>query len=150
MTMPTKSKVLFLCSGNSCRSQMAEGWARRLYGDVLDVYSAGVEARGSNPLAVRVMAEAGVDISRHRSKTVGEPTGLRFDLVVTVCDLARESCPMLAGAKRTIHAGFDDPPHLAQYTQSEAGALSVYRRVRDEIREFIRGLPEILGQTRKE
>ncbi len=140
--MSLKRKVLFLCTGNSCRSQMAEGWARHLHGRVIEPYSAGVEARGLNALAVRVMAEAGVDISQHRSKTVDELADLRFDLVVTICDHARESCPILPGAKRTIHTRFDDPPHLAQQAQSEDEALGVYRRVRDEIRAFVAQLPQ--------
>ena len=144
--MSAKSKVLFLCTGNSCRSQMAEGWARHLHGDTLEPFSAGVEARGLNPLAVRVMSEAGVDISQQRSKTVEELSGVPFDLVVTVCDHARESCPILPGAKRTIHAGFDDPPDLAKSARSEEEALGVYRRVRDEIRSFVQKLPtEFVG-----
>ena len=146
--MAGKLKVLFLCTGNSCRSQMAEGWARHLHGDSIEAYSAGVEAKGLNPLAVRVMVEAGVDISGHRSKTVDELAGVPFDLVVTVCDHARESCPVLPGAKRTIHAGFDDPPHRAQHAQSDEEALGIYRRVRDEIRVFVQRLPaELVGGT---
>jgi arsenate reductase len=148
--MAGKTKVLFLCMGNSCRSQMAEGWARHLHGDLIDAYSAGVEARGLDPRAVRVMAEAGLEISGYRSKTVEELAHVPFDLVVTVCDHAREHCPILPGAKRTIHAGFDDPPQLAQHAQSEAEALVIYRRVRDEIKEFIRDLRTILMQARKE
>jgi arsenate reductase len=148
--MAEKRKVLFLCTGNSCRSQMAEGWARHLHADSLEAYSAGVEAKGLNPLAVRVMAEAGVDISRQRSRVVDELADLRFDLVVTVCDHARESCPILPGAKRTLHVGFDDPPHLAQFARSEDETLGIYRRVRDEIQEFVRGMPKVLGQPRKE
>jgi len=143
--MPAKLKVLFLCTGNSCRSQMAEGWARHFWGDVMEACSAGVEARGLNPLAARVMAEAGVDISSHRSKLVGELAHIPFDCVITVCDHARESCPLPPTAKRMLHAAFDDPPHLAQYARSGAEALEIYRRVRDEIREFVRVLPESIG-----
>ncbi len=143
--MPAKRSVLFLCTGNSCRSQMAEGWARHLHGDVLEPYSAGVRAHGLNPHAVRVMAEAGVDISGQTSKTVDALAGVAFDLVVTVCDHARETCPVLPGAKRMLHAGFDDPPRLAETAASEAEALDIYRRVRDEIRDFVRGLPTLLA-----
>jgi arsenate reductase len=136
-----KLKVLFLCTGNSCRSQMAEGWARTLRGDVLEAASAGVETHGLNPLAVRVMAEAGVDISGQRSKTVDGLLGERFDLVVTVCDHAREACPVFPGATRMLHRNFDDPPYLARAAATEDEALEVYRRVRDEIRVFVEGLP---------
>ena len=132
-----RRKILFLCTGNSCRSQMAEGWARHLKGDTLDAYSAGIETHGLNPRAVRVMAEAGVDISGHRSKTVDELKDIPFDLVVTVCGHAHEHCPIFPGAAKIIHAGFDDPPALAKNAGTEEEALACYRRVRDEIREFV-------------
>ncbi len=89
-----KLKILFLCTGNSCRSQMAEGWARFLHGDKMEVWSAGIEPRGVDPYAVRVMAEAGVDLSHHYSKNVQEVIDIPFDFVITVCDHARESCPL--------------------------------------------------------
>ncbi len=136
-----KLKVLFLCTGNSCRSQMAEGWARHLRGDVIEAYSAGVEPRGLDPRAVRVMAEAGVDISGQRSKGVDELKDIPFDYVVTVCDQAHESCPLFPGRTKVIHVGFDDPPRLAQDSKDEQEALGHYRRVRDEIREFVESLP---------
>lgn len=139
-------KVLFLCTGNSCRSQMAEGWARRLKGDEVEPYSAGIEAHGLNPDAVRVMAEAGVDISSQRSKLVGELVGVAFDYVVTVCDNAHESCPLFPGTAKVIHVGFDDPPRLAADAKTEAERLAPYRRVRDEIREFVKGLPDALAK----
>ena len=139
-----KLRVLFLCTGNSCRSQMAEGWARHLKGDLIEPYSAGIVAHGLNPDAVRVMAEAGVDISGHHSKRLDELGATEFDYVVTVCDNARESCPVLPGKTKTIHVGFDDPPRLAAGATSEAERLSPYRRVRDEIRAFIETLPESL------
>lgn len=139
-----RSKVLFLCTGNACRSQMAEGWARSLRGDELEPDSAGVAPHGLDPRAVQVMAEAGVDISQHRSKHVDELQHIRFDCVVTVCDSARESCPVLPGAARTLHQSFDDPPFLARDAASEAEALDHYRRVRDEIRSFVETLPEAL------
>ena len=139
---PPKLKILFLCSGNSCRSQMAEGWARALKGDVLEAYSAGIETHGLNPNAVHVMAEAGVDISTHRSKRVDELAAVPFDVVVTVCGHANETCPTWLGQKaRVVHAGFDDPPKLAKTAKSEEEALGHYRRVRDEIRVFVSGMP---------
>ena len=142
-------KVLFLCTGNSCRSQMAEGWTRALLGDDVEAYSAGVETHGLNPHAVMVMAEAGVDISGHTSKHVDSLQHLAFDLVVTVCDKARESCPFFPGAKRMIHVGFSDPPalagELAKQGTGEKEQLQCYRRVRDEIRSFVGTLPGILG-----
>ena len=136
-----KLKVLFLCTGNSCRSQMAEGWARHLKGDVIEPYSAGIEPHGLDPRAVRVMAEAGVDISGHRSKHVEELKDVQFDYVVTVCDQAHESCPLFPGRTKVIHVGFDDPPRLAQDSKNEQEALGHYRRVRDEIRRFVESLP---------
>jgi arsenate reductase len=121
---------------------MAEGWARHLRGDVIEPYSAGIAAHGLNPSAVLVMAEAGVDISRHRSKTLEAFRDREFDWVVTVCDHARETCPVFPGASRRCHRNFDDPPRLAQSARSEDEALDCYRRVRDEIRTFIESLPE--------
>lgn len=138
--MPRKINVLFLCTGNSCRSQMAEGWARALKGDVLDAYSAGIEPHGLNPRAVRVMAETGVDISGHRSKTIADLHGVDFDVVITVCGHANERCPVFPDKTKVIHVGFDDPPALAKNAKSEEEALSHYRRVRDEIRRFIENL----------
>ncbi len=141
-----KIKVLFLCTGNSCRSQMAEGWARRLKGDVIEPYSAGIETHGLNPKAVKVMAEAGVDISNHRSKHLDDLRDVTFDYVVTVCDNANESCPVFPGKVRRLHVNFDDPPRLATNAKSEEEALGYYRRVRDEIRAFVERLPAALAQ----
>ncbi|MBN1130054.1 MAG: arsenate reductase ArsC [Chitinispirillaceae bacterium] len=143
--MAAKLKILFLCTGNSCRSQMAEGWARHLKGDVMEVWSAGIETHGLNPLAVKAMAEAGVDISGHRSKHLDEVRDIPFDWVITVCDNANESCPVFPGLVRRLHISFDDPPKLAKGTKSEEEALIHYRRVRDEIRTFVEGLPGNLG-----
>jgi arsenate reductase len=140
----TRLKVLFLCTGNSCRSQMAEGWARHLKGDVIEPYSAGIATHGLNPDAVRVMAEAGVDISGQRSKHVDELRSIEFDLVVTVCGHAHESCPVFSGKARVIHVGFDDPPRLAADAKTMEDRLAPYRRVRDEIRDFIKTLPSSL------
>lgn len=142
-----KTRILFLCTGNSCRSQMAEGWARHLKADVIDAYSAGVEPHGMNALAVKVMAEAGVDIAGQRSKHVNELTDVSVDWVVTVCDRANETCPVFPGLTRRVHVGFDDPPRLAKGAASEAEALKHYRRVRDEIRAFVEGLPDNLERS---
>ena len=147
--LDTKLKILFLCTGNSCRSQMAEGWARHLKGDVLDVYSAGIETHGLNPNAVQVMQEAGVDISGQRSKHVDDLKDIPFDAVVTVCDSASESCPLFPGKTKVIHHGFDDPPELAKGLTGEA-ALNIYRRVRDDIRKFVESLPQSLNLNSKE
>jgi arsenate reductase len=136
--------VLFLCTGNSCRSQMAEGWARSLKADQFTAYSAGIETHGLNPLAVKVMAEAGVDISGQKSQHVDELKDVAFDLVVTVCDRAAQSCPIFPGMSRVVHRPFDDPPRLARDATNEEEALGHYRRVRDEIREFVASLPENL------
>jgi arsenate reductase len=144
--MKGKLKILFLCTGNSCRSQMAEGWARHLKGDVLEPYSAGIETHGLNPNAVQVMAEAGVDISGHRSKHLDELKDVPFDYVVTVCDSAHESCPVFPGKAKVLHVPFDDPPRLAKNAKTEEEALNYYRRVRDEIRRFIETLSQSLSE----
>jgi len=133
-------RVLFLCTGNSCRSQLAEGWARRLAAGKIEARSAGLEARGLDPRAVAVMAEEGVDISGQTSKRLDELGDLELDLVVTVCGHAEEHCPRYPAPTRVIHAGFDDPPRLAKQAGSEEEALCHYRRVRDEIRRFVESL----------
>ena len=145
--MADRVKVLFLCTGNSCRSQMAEGWARALRGEAVEAYSAGIETHGLNPDAVRVMAEAGVDISGHRSKNVAELSDVALDYVVTVCGHAHETCPRFPGGAQVIHAGFDDPPRLAVGAETEEARLAPYRRVRDEIRAFVETLPEALLES---
>ena len=142
--MKERLKVLFLCTGNSCRSQMAEGWARHLKGDVIEAFSAGIETHGLNLNAVKVMAEVGVDISRQRSKHVDELNDVAFDYVVTVCDHAHESCPLFPGKTKVVHVGFDDPPRLSHDAKTEEEALDHYRRVRDEIRTFVETLPDSL------
>ncbi len=139
-------RVLFLCTGNSCRSQMAEGWARALKGDTIEAHSAGVEPHGMNADAVRVMREAGIDIGGQRSKHLDELKDVTFDFVVTVCDHAHESCPVFPGRTKVIHVGFDDPPKLAKNAKDEASRLAPYRRVRDEIQAFVRTLPASLQQ----
>ncbi|MEJ2078829.1 MAG: arsenate reductase ArsC [Acidobacteriota bacterium] len=140
----SKTKVLFLCTGNSCRSQMAEGWARHLKGDQIEPYSAGIETHGMNPRAIQVMREAGIDISDQHSKLVDDVLDIDFDFVVTVCSNAHETCPIFPGKAKIVHVGFDDPPRLARNAGTEEEALSHYRRVRDEIRDFVASLPESL------
>jgi arsenate reductase (thioredoxin) len=142
--MADKMKVLFLCTGNSCRSQMAEGWARHLKADVIEPYSAGIETHGLNPLAVKAMAEAGVDISSHKSKHVDAVKDVPLDWVVTVCDHADELCPFFPHQVKRFHVSFEDPPRLAKTARSQEEALGHYRRVRDEIRRFVESLPEAL------
>ncbi|OGR51453.1 MAG: arsenate reductase [Elusimicrobia bacterium GWA2_62_23] len=133
-------KMLFLCTGNSCRSQMAEGWGKVLLAGRAEVFSAGTNPGTVDPRAVKVMAEAGVDISGHRSKHVDEFKGQDFDLVVTVCDKARESCPVWFGKAEKLHKSFEDPPFLARDAKTEEEALAHYRRVRDEIKQFVGGM----------
>ena len=135
--MSRKSRILFLCTGNSCRSQMAEGLCRQLRGDEFEVYSAGVEKHGMNPLAIKVMQEIGIDISGHHSKTVDEIGDIQLDLVIAVCGHADETCPAFPGHVRRVFHGFDDPPKLAADAASEAEALVHYRRVRDDIKAYI-------------
>ncbi|MCK5147041.1 arsenate reductase ArsC [bacterium] len=141
--MSDKIKILFLCTGNSCRSQMAEGWTRHLKSKIIDVWSAGVETHGLNPLAVKAMAEVGIDISTHKSVNVGDLSDVHFDMIITVCDHARESCPVFPGFVRQVHHTFDDPPFLARNAKSEDEAMLHYRRVCDEIRDFVTNLPEV-------
>ncbi len=143
--MSEKKKILFLCTGNSCRSQMAEGWAIKLLSNYFDVYSAGLETHGLNPNAVKVMAKAGVDISNHKSNHVDEFSEIEYDFVVTVCDNALEHCPYYPAKTRVLHRSFEDPPRLAQDAKTEEEALAHYRRVRDEIKEFVLSLPKILN-----
>ena len=139
-----KLTVLFLCTGNSCRSQMAEGWARALKSNLIEPYSAGIEPKGLDPLAVRSMAEAGLDISGHWSKHVDDLVSGQFDYIITVCDHAHEHCPVFPGRSAVIHKGFDDPPRLAASSADETAALDFYIRVRDEIKAFIDTIPEAL------
>lgn len=141
-----KLKILFLCTGNSCRSQMAEGWAHALKSDVIEAYSAGIETHGLNPNAVKVMAEAGVDISGQKSKNVANLLNIPFDIVITVCGHANEHCPLFPGKAKVVHVGFDDPPKLAEQVKDKEEKLNFYRRVRDEIKAFIETLPEGLKE----
>jgi arsenate reductase len=143
-------KVLFLCTGNSCRSQMAEAWARALKGGTIDAYSAGVHPKTLDPLAVRVMADVGIDISTQEPKAVDAVAQLPFDYVVTVCDEAHEACPLFPSRAKVVHRGFDDPPRLAASAKSREEALGHYVRVREEIKAFIEQLPEALLTERGE
>jgi arsenate reductase (thioredoxin) len=143
--MTEKKRVLFLCTGNSCRSQMAEGWTRCLHPDRYDPWSAGVEPKGVDPRAVEAMREAGIDISGQKSKDVAELGNLEFDYVVTLCDKAREACPYFPAKTRLIHKGFEDPPVLAQNAANEEEAMGHYRRVRDQIKNFVENLSSELG-----
>lgn len=131
----SKKKVLFLCTGNSCRSQMAEGWLRLLCGDEHEAFSAGTHPKPVHPFAVRVMAEAGIDISHHRSKSVKEYANESFDEVITVCDNAREACPVFPASATILHWSFIDPAQ-SQGTQEEI--LIVFRNVREQIHEKIK------------
>ena len=137
-------KILFLCTGNSCRSQMAEGWARHLKADSIEAYSAGIATHGLNPDAVAVMKEAGVDISGQRSQHIDEMRDVPLDYLVTVCGHAHESCPVFPGKAKVVHYPFDDPPRLAEGATNVEERLAPYRRVRDEIRSMVEQLPESL------
>lgn len=139
-----KLRLLFLCSGNSCASQMAEGWARHLKRHEIEVHSAGIRKMGVNKNAVRVMSEAGVDISQQVSKSIGDLTVRQFDLIVTLSDDAYITCPAFQGRTRILHMGFDDPRWLSALELDPKKILDHYRRVRDEIRGFVATLPEAI------
>ena len=143
--MRDKMKILFLCTGNSCRSQMAEGWARHLKSDFIQPFSAGIESHGLNLNAVKVMKEEGVDITQQKSQRIEEVETIPFDVVITVCGHADENCPVFSCSTKVVHHGFDDPPKLAQTAKTEKEALGHYRRVRDEIKAYIETLPEGLN-----
>jgi arsenate reductase len=137
-------RILFLCTGNACRSQMAEGWARALLASEVDVHSAGLKPGGVDARAAAVMAECAVDISAQRSKHLDELSAFEFDWIFTLCGDADERCPRVPGNVRRRHVGFDDPPRLAAECVDEEQALKPYRRVRDEIRRFVESLPVLL------
>ncbi|MEZ5472740.1 MAG: arsenate reductase ArsC [Marinicella sp.] len=145
-----KKNILFLCTGNACRSQMAEGWLRHLKADQFNVFSAGIETHGLNPNAVKVMAEVGVDISDHKSQLLSEFEDQALDYVITVCGHANESCPVFTANKdghvaKVIHVGFDDPPKMALAFDDEEQQLDCYRKVRDEIKGFIEQIERVLS-----
>jgi len=127
-----KTRVLILCTGNSCRSQMAEGILRHYGKGRFDVYSAGTKPSQVNPIAIQVMKEIGIDISKHRSKHVDGLKGISFDVVITVCDNAKESCPIFPGNTKKLHWGFPDPPHSQAVTDE---VVNEFRKVRDMIHE---------------
>jgi len=143
--MTDKTKLLFLCTGNSCRSQMAEAWARHLKGDLYDVYSAGIETHGLNPNMVKVMAEVGIDVTSQTSDNISQYLDIGLDIVVSVCGHADENCPVFPGRVKRVHKGFDDPPKLARELAaqgaSEEEQLAPYRRVRDEVKAWVETLP---------
>ncbi len=138
-----KKNVLFLCTGNSCRSQMAEGWGNALKGESFNFYSAGTRKHGLNPRAIKVMQERDVDISHHQSNTAEELPEVKMDFVFTVCSDAHENCPFFPGGK-IIHVAFDDPPRLTKEMINEEEILSVYRRIRDEIKNMVLDLEEYM------
>ncbi len=146
----SKKTILFLCTGNSCRSQMAEGWTRHFHADQFDVYSAGTAKHGLNPHAVAVMLESGVDISSQFSKTIDDLPVIDFDYVITVCDRAHETCPFFPAKTRVLHLGFQDPPvmaaALAEKGISKEKQLDCYRLVRDQIKTFVEKMPEFLEE----
>lgn len=143
--MRPKTKLLFLCTGNSCRSQMAEAWARHLKGDLYEVYSAGIETHGLNPNMVKVMAEVSIDVTSQTSDNISQYLDIGLDIVVSVCGHADENCPVFPGRVKRVHKGFDDPPklsrELAAQGASEDEQLAPYRRVRDEIKAWVETLP---------
>ncbi len=144
-TLSMPKSILFVCVGNACRSQIAEGFARHGGGKSIQAYSAGSQAAGFvAPLAIQVMLEKGIDISEQYSKGIRELPISSFDYVVTVCGHADEHCPVFPGQTKVVHIGFDDPPKLAQNARNDEEALGHYRRVRDEIRQFIASLPAAL------
>lgn len=145
--MNSKIKILFLCSGNSCRSQMAEGWTKHLKASTILPFSAGINNHGIDSLAVQVMAEAGVDISGQKSKLLSELAEINFDYIITVCDRAAASCPIPPGKGKIIRQMFADPPEMAASKATADEKLECYRKVRDEIREFIKKIPENLQAT---
>ena len=145
MKTKEKLKIQFLCTGNSCRSQMAEAWTKKLKGDVIDAYSAGTVPMGVDPRAVKAMAEVGIDISTNRSKSTVEYIDMEFDYVITLCDNAQQSCPFFPAKTRVLHHGFEDPPVLAAGAKNEEEAMAHYRRIRDEIRAYVETMPESLN-----
>lgn len=139
-----RSSILFLCTGNSCRSQMAEGWCKYFHADIFDVYSAGIEAHGLNPHAVQVMVEVGIDITIQKSQLLTELDHIQIDTVITVCSHAHENCVHFPTQAQVIHYGFDDPPKMAAQCMNDEAALNCYRCVRDAVRDYVQTLPQVL------
>ncbi|RJR34251.1 MAG: arsenate reductase ArsC [Desulfobacteraceae bacterium] len=148
--MAERIRILYLCTGNSCRSQMAEAFTNTLKGGEFVAFSAGIAPKGVDPRAIKAMAETGIDISKQRSKDSKEFLGLEFDYVITLCDNAREACPYFPARTRVMHHGFADPPKLASGAKNEEEAMVHYRRVRDEIKAFVEDLPRALEQGQPE
>ena len=146
--METKIKILYLCTGNSCRSQMAEGWTRHLKSNQIEAFSAGIETHGLNPHMVKVMDEAGVDVSNQKSENIRDFAEHDLDVVITVCGHAHETCPVFPANCKVVHTGFPDPPKMAKEFAkkgaTEEEQLDCYRSVRDKIKEYILTLPESL------
>jgi len=149
--MNDKINLLYLCTGNSCRSQMAEGLTRAIKGKQIEVYSAGIETHGLNPNAVKVMAEAGIDITEQKSQHI-EFKEVKLDYVITVCNHAHETCPWFPADCEIIHVGFQDPPKMAKEIADKGGSeeeqLNAYRTVRDEIKSFVESLPGFLTEAK--
>ncbi|KAA3640477.1 MAG: arsenate reductase ArsC [Proteobacteria bacterium] len=139
-----KKNILFLCTANSCRSQMAEAWLRHLKPTQFNAYSAGIEQHGLNAIAVQVMAEVGIDMSNHHSKSLDDLADVHFDFVFTVCSHAHETCPYFPGSAQVIHKGFADPPKLAESLSKQSEILDCYRRVRDDIKTFVNHIETFL------
>lgn len=146
MSTEQKLRVLYLCTGNSCRSQMAEAWTNHLKGQLIEAWSAGVEPHGVDPRAIQAMAEVGLDISSQSSKDVDTLEHLEFDYVITLCDNAQQACPVFPAKTRVLHVAFDDPPKLTATAGTEEEAMVHYRRVRDEIRAFVEQFPGVLAE----
>ena len=141
MDSDNRIRVLFICTGNACRSQIAEGWARHLKGDTIEAYSAGICPIGVSPKAIEIMAEADVNISAHISKHIDELSDIDFDYIVTLCDNAAQNCPVFPGKVKLIHKPFTDP-YFASGTEKEV--MAVFRKVRDQIKAFIETMPKSL------
>lgn len=150
METEKKIKALFICTGNSCRSQMAEAFARHLVNDRIDAYSTGTAPKAIDQRAIKAMSEIGIDISRQQSKSVDDIKDMEFDFVITLCDNAQKTCPTFPAKTSVLHMGFDDPPKLAANSQDEEEAMDHYRRIRDEIKVFVDRLPDTLKQKKKE
>ncbi len=142
----SKVNVLFLCTGNTCRSQMAEAFARKMGPHFLQAYSAGVDPGTLDTRAVQVMAEIGIDISGQRPKSIESLGNIAFDVVITLCDHANETCPYFPGKVLRLHRGFEDPPRMTAGETKEDVILDGYRKVRDEIRSFVANLPQLLQE----
>ena len=149
METENKIKILFLCTGNSCRSQMAEAFTRHLIKDRIEAHSAGIAPKAVDPRAIKAMSEIGIDISRQQSKSTADIKGTEFDFVITLCDNAQKTCPTFPAKTSVFHMGFDDPPKLAANSRDEEEAMAHYRRVRNEIKVFVERLPDILKQKKE-